>query len=98
MATIKAAAPDAEGQFIRPSPGHLTITNMTLLQIIRFAYGEGIKFGSASKTRPVNSKLEADDLYDSKLLDSPHSLPATSEPLTGAGQKRVSLAEPNITL
>jgi len=42
VATIKAAAPDAEGQFIRPSPGHLTITNMTLLQIIRFAYGEGI--------------------------------------------------------
>ena len=42
VATIKPAAPDAEGQFIRPSPGRLTITNMTLLQIIRFAYGEGI--------------------------------------------------------
>jgi uncharacterized protein (TIGR03435 family) len=42
VATIKPAAPDAQGQFIRPSPGHLAITNMTLLQIIRFAYGEGI--------------------------------------------------------
>jgi len=41
VATIKPAAPEAEGQFIRPSPGRLTITNMTLLQIIRFAYSEG---------------------------------------------------------
>jgi uncharacterized protein (TIGR03435 family) len=42
VATIKLAAPDAQGPFIRPSPGRLTITNMTLLQVIRFAYGEGI--------------------------------------------------------
>ena len=42
VATIKPAAPNAQGQFIRPSPGHLTITNMTLLQIVQFAYGEGM--------------------------------------------------------
>lgn len=42
VATIKRAAPDAQGPFIRPSPGRLSITNMTLLQMIRFAYGEGM--------------------------------------------------------
>jgi len=44
VATIKRAAPDAQGQFIRPSPGRLSITNMTLLQMIRFAYGEGLAY------------------------------------------------------
>ena len=44
VATIKRAAPDAQGQFIRPSPGRLSIINMTLLQMIRFAYGEGMAY------------------------------------------------------
>ena len=43
-ATVKRAAPDAQGEFIRPSPGRLVITNMTLLQMIRFSYGEGMAF------------------------------------------------------
>jgi uncharacterized protein (TIGR03435 family) len=43
VATIKPADPSANGQFIRlPSPGRIAITNMTLLQIIRFAYAEGL--------------------------------------------------------
>jgi uncharacterized protein (TIGR03435 family) len=41
-ATIKRAAPDAQGPFVRPSPGRLSITNMTLLEMIRFAYGKGL--------------------------------------------------------
>jgi len=44
VATIKRAAPDAQGQFIRPSPGRLSIINMTLLQMIRFAYGKGFAY------------------------------------------------------
>ena len=44
VATIKPAAPDAPGPFVRPSPGRLSITNMTLLQMIRFAYGEGLAY------------------------------------------------------
>lgn len=44
VATIKSAAPNAQGQFIRPSPGRLSITNMTLLQMIRFAYGNGLAY------------------------------------------------------
>jgi len=44
VATIKRAAPDAQGPFVRPSPGRLSITNMTLLQMIRFAYGEGLAY------------------------------------------------------
>jgi len=43
VATIKLADPNANGQFISmPSPGRLAVTNMTLLQLIRFAYGEGL--------------------------------------------------------
>src|SRR3979409_2111083 len=43
-ATVKRAAPDAQGPFVRPSPGRLSITNMTLSQMIRFAYGEGLAY------------------------------------------------------
>ena len=43
VATIKPADPDARGQFIRiPSPGRISVTNMTLLDLIRFAYSEGL--------------------------------------------------------
>ena len=43
VATIKPADPNAQGQFIRlPSPGRISVTNMTLLQLIRFAYAEGL--------------------------------------------------------
>ena len=43
VATIKPADPNASGQFIRlPSAGRISVTNMTLLQLIRFAYAEGL--------------------------------------------------------
>jgi len=44
VATIKRAPPDAPGPFVRPSPGRLFIANMTLLQMIRFAYGQGMAY------------------------------------------------------
>jgi len=43
VATIKPSDQNSQGEYIRlPSPGHLSITNMTLLGFIRFAYGEGL--------------------------------------------------------
>jgi uncharacterized protein (TIGR03435 family) len=43
VAAIKPSNPDATGQFVRmPSPGRISVTNMTLQQLIRFAYSEGI--------------------------------------------------------
>jgi uncharacterized protein (TIGR03435 family) len=39
VASIKPAAPDARGMFIRPSPGgRVTVTNMTLKELITIAY------------------------------------------------------------
>jgi uncharacterized protein (TIGR03435 family) len=43
VATIKPAAPDAVGQRIGlVGPGRINIQNMTLVDLIRFAYGEGL--------------------------------------------------------
>jgi len=43
VSTIKPADPDAQGQFIRlPSPDRISVTNMTLLDLVRFAYSEGL--------------------------------------------------------
>jgi bla regulator protein BlaR1 len=40
VASIKPAAPDARGMFIRPSPGgRINITNMTLKELMVIAYG-----------------------------------------------------------
>jgi uncharacterized protein (TIGR03435 family) len=42
VATIKKAAPDAPGSFVRPQTDRLSITNMTLLRLILLAYGQGV--------------------------------------------------------
>lgn len=44
VATVKRAARDAPGPFVRPSPGRLSITSITLSQLIRFAYGQGLAY------------------------------------------------------
>jgi uncharacterized protein (TIGR03435 family) len=38
VASIKPAAPDARGMFIRPMAGGITITNMTLKEMMAMAY------------------------------------------------------------
>jgi uncharacterized protein (TIGR03435 family) len=44
VAVIKPADPDAQGRVIRipPGTGKVSVTNMTVLELIRFAYGEGL--------------------------------------------------------
>jgi uncharacterized protein (TIGR03435 family) len=41
VATVKPAPPDTPGQLIQMPPGRLSVTNMTLQQLIGFAYGTG---------------------------------------------------------